>query len=157
VLPPDLHLYIVGAGPERVRLERTTLELGLATRVRFLGWRDDALSILGAADVVVHPSLHEALPSAVMEAIALAKPTVATDVSGVRDILGDEEYGRVVPPSNEAGLARAITETLSNLASAQECAKAGRTRLLEYTRPDRVAAAHLELYRTVRTLRYGAI
>jgi glycosyltransferase involved in cell wall biosynthesis len=126
-------------------------------RVRLLGWRDDALSILDAADVVVHPSFHEALPSAVIEAIALAKPTVATDVSGVRDILGDQEYGRVVPTGDEGALARAISETLASLESARVSATAGRKRLLEYTRPDRVAAAHLDRYRAVRERPFGAI
>jgi glycosyltransferase involved in cell wall biosynthesis len=157
LLPADLQLLIVGTGPERARLEAMALELGLVNRVRLLGWRDDALSILDAADVVVHPSFHEALPSAVIEAIALAKPTVATDVSGVRDILGDQEYGRVVPTGDEGALARAISETLASLESARVSATAGRKRLLEYTRPDRVAAAHLDRYRAVRERPFGAI
>jgi L-malate glycosyltransferase len=155
-LPADLQLYIVGTGPERARLEAMALKLGVASRVRLLGWRDDALSILGAADVVVHPSFHEALPSAVMEALALAKPIVASDVSGVRDILGDQEYGRVVPASDVSALVGAISETLSDLASARAAATAGRDRLLEYTRPDRVAAAHLDCYRHVHEHEHGA-
>ena len=104
-LPSDLQLYIVGTGPERLRLETLAAELGVASRTRLLGWRDDALSILAAADVVVHPSFHEALPSAVIEALALSKPIVASDVSGVRDILGEHEYGRVVPADDAPALA----------------------------------------------------
>ena len=122
----------------------------MGSRTRLLGWREDALSILAAADVVVHPSFHEALPSAVIEALALAKPIVASDVSGVRDILGDQEYGRVVPAGDAPVLASAISDTLADLASAQAAAAVGRARLLEYTRPDRVAAAHLECYRRVQ-------
>ena len=150
LLPADLQLYIVGTGSEQLRLEALASELGVGSRTRLLGWREDALSILAAADVVVHPSLHEALPSAVIEALALSKPIVASDVSGVRDILGDQEYGRVVPAGNAPVLASAISDTFADLASAQAAAAAGRTRLLEYTRPDRVAAAHLDCYRKVQ-------
>ena len=82
-------MYLVGQGAEHERLQLLASELGLGRRVRFLGWRADALSILAAAEVVVHPSLHEALPSAVIEALALGRPVVATDVSSMRDILGD--------------------------------------------------------------------
>jgi glycosyltransferase involved in cell wall biosynthesis len=149
-LPDDLQLYVVGTGPERERLMTLSAKLGLASRIRLLGWRDDALSILGAADVVLHPSFHEALPSAVMEALALARPIVASDVSGVRDILGDQEYGRVVPAGDVFALRDAIASTLADLPSARAAAAAGRTQLLEYTRPDRVAQAHLDCYRSVR-------
>jgi len=149
LLPADLQLCIVGTGSERVRLEALASELGVGSRTRLLGWREDALSILAAADVVVHPSFHEALPSAVIEALALSKPIVASDVSGVRDILGDQEYGRVVPAGDAPVLASAIADTFADLASAQAAAAAGRTHLLEYTRPDRVAAAHLDCYRKV--------
>jgi glycosyltransferase involved in cell wall biosynthesis len=153
-LPQDLQLYVVGTGPDRERLLALSTRLGVADRTRLVGWRDDALSILAAADLVVHPSFHEALPSAVIEALALARPIVASDVSGVRDILGEQaEYGRVVPSGDVSALASAIAETLADLACARAAASAGRTRLLEYTRPDRVAAAHLECYRSVRRQR----
>lgn len=147
MLPADLHLCIVGEGPDRERLQALASELGLAGRTRLLGWRDDALSIVSAADVFVHPSYHEALPSAVIEALALGKPIVATDVSGVRDILGDQDYGRIVLAGDAAALGSAIEETLADLPSAQAEAAEGRTRLLEYMRPDRVAEAHLDCYR----------
>jgi glycosyltransferase involved in cell wall biosynthesis len=150
LLPADLHLYIVGQGPERDRLLALTSELGVAGRIRLLGWRDDALSIVAAADVFVHPSFHEALPSAVIEALALGKPIVASDVSGVRDILGDQDYGRVVRAADAVALGRAIAETLADLASAQAKAAAGKTRLFEYMQPDRIAQAHLDCYRRLQ-------
>ena len=102
---------------------------------------------------MVHPSLHEALPSAVIEALALGRPVVATDVSGVRDILGDGEYGRIVQPGDVDGFALAVEHTLANLQSAQAKAAAGRSRLFEYMNPGRVADAHLACYRKARELR----
>ncbi len=68
---PNLSCYLVGKGPERKALEESADKLGIAQSIRFLGWRDDALTILAAADLVMHPSLHEALPSALIEALAL--------------------------------------------------------------------------------------
>jgi glycosyltransferase involved in cell wall biosynthesis len=152
-LPADLQLYIVGTGPDRERLEALAAELGVATRIHLLGWRNDVLSILAAADVVVHPSFHEALPSAVIEALALGRPIVASDVSGVRDILGDEEYGRIVPAGDPESLAQAVADTLAGLPVARERAASGRVRMFEYMRPARVADAHLECYLSVLATR----
>ena len=50
--------YLLGEGPERRSLEQSVEKLGIGQSIRFLGWRDDALAIVAAADVVVHPSLH---------------------------------------------------------------------------------------------------
>ena len=101
---PNVTCYLVGEGPERKSLEQSAAKFGIGQSIRFLGWRDDALTILAAADVVVHPSLHEALPSALIEALALGKPVVASDVSGVRDIVNG--YGEIVPPGNSHGTGR---------------------------------------------------
>jgi phosphatidylinositol alpha-mannosyltransferase len=86
----------------------------------------------------------------VIEALALGKPIVASDVSGVRDMLGDQDYGRVVRAGDAAALGRAIAETLGDLTSAEAKAAAGKTRVFEYMRPDRVAQAHLDCYRRLR-------
>lgn len=146
-LPQDVHLIVIGTGSERGALEQLAREVGIAGRLNFLGWRTDALSILAAADLVVHPSHHEALPSAVIEALALGRPIVASDVSGVRDILGDSEFGRVVPPGDLSALAVALADVLSRIEEARAKAAAGKARLFEYMNPDRVAAAHLDCYR----------
>jgi glycosyltransferase involved in cell wall biosynthesis len=138
--------YLVGVGPERKSLERSAQELGIDQSIRFLGWRDDALTILAAADVVVHPSLHEALPSALIEALALSKPVVASDVSGVRDIV--KEYGEIVPPKNSRALADSLRLVLADLSSANRRAAAGKLHILEYMGASRIAAAYVECYRS---------
>jgi len=112
---PAATLTLVGTGPERDALAAEVSALALQGAVHFLGWRDDALAIMWAADLVVHPSLHEALPSAVIEAIMLGRPTVASDVSGVRDILGDGEYGPVVTPGDADALRVALEAELGAL------------------------------------------
>ena len=127
--------------------------MGIGQSIRFLGWRDDALSILAAADVVVHPSLHEALPSALIEALALSKPIVASDVSGVRDIV--KEYGEIVPPKNSRALADSLRLVLGDLASANRRAAEGKLHILEYMAASRIAAAHIECYRSAVRARHG--
>lgn len=145
----DLALYLVGAGPDRASLEDLARRWGLGDRVHFLGWRDDALAILGAADVVVHPSLEDALPSAVIEAVVLERPLVATDVSGVADVVGRSEHGLIVPQGDAGALREAIAETIADLDRARARARSGRTFVLSYMDAGRVARAYAECYRRV--------
>jgi len=138
--------YLLGEGPERKSLEESAERLGITQSIRFLGWRDDALPILAAADVVVHPSLHEALPSAVIEALALNKPIVASDVSGVRDIVGG--YGEIVPPANSRAFAEAVRLVLADIESAKRRAVQGSSHIFEYMSAPRVAEAYVQCYRS---------
>jgi glycosyltransferase involved in cell wall biosynthesis len=145
----DARLFLVGAGPAGEELESLVRELGITERVRFLGWRDDALTIMAAADVAVHPSLHEALPQTVIEAIMLERPLVATDVSGVRDVIGDEDYGMIVPPADSDALRVALKRIIGELDEARERARRGREFVLRYMNASRIAREHVDCYRKV--------
>jgi glycosyltransferase involved in cell wall biosynthesis len=145
----DSHLYLVGQGAEKDSLQALARTLHVENRIHFLGWRDDALQIIAAADVIVHPTLHEALPSAVIEAIMLGRPTVATDVSGIRDILGDSDYGVVVPPADVEALTKAMSRVAGDLAAAREKANRGTRYLLQYMDARRVATEHTTCYQTI--------
>jgi glycosyltransferase involved in cell wall biosynthesis len=142
-------LYLAGDGAVGEELKALVRELGIEDRVRFLGWRDDALTIMAAADLVVHPSLHEALPQTVIEAIMLERPLVATDVSGVRDVIGDEEYGMIVPPADSNALRGALKRIIANLDEARRRARLGREFVLRYMEAGRVAREHVDCYRGV--------
>jgi glycosyltransferase involved in cell wall biosynthesis len=144
---PEARLLLVGSGPELDVLQGLVARLDLQGRVSFLGWREDALSIVAAADVLVHASFHEALPSAVIEGLVLERPVVATDVSGVRDLIGQDEHGRLVPAGDEVALAAALREVLGNLPEARARAQRGRRHVLEYMDPRRVSEAHVSTYR----------
>jgi len=138
------HLFLAGVGHDREQIEEQCRSAGLAENTLFLGWRDDVLAIVAAADIFVHPSLHEALPSAVIEAMLLERPVVATDVSGVRDIV--DQYGKIVPPADAESLANALRWTMDNLEIAREASRIGRRRILEEMDAAKVAKAYASAY-----------
>ena len=148
---PQLELYLVGTGPHKEQLEQLAKEEGLADHVQFLGWRNDALAIMAAADLIVHPSLEDALSSAVIEAIMLEKPIVASDISGVRDTLGNGKYGEIVPPASAKDLEEGIRRILSDKTQSLQKAKAGKAFLLEYMAAARVSAAYVSEYEKLMT------
>jgi glycosyltransferase involved in cell wall biosynthesis len=86
----------------------------LRNRVRFLGHRDDVPDLLAAADLFVFPSLYEGLGGAVIEAMALGLPIVASDISALREITDVGGNSLLVPPGDFAALARGIDELLDN-------------------------------------------
>jgi glycosyltransferase involved in cell wall biosynthesis len=99
---------MVGDGRLRGDLERQASALGLMSSVSFLGTRQDVPEILRALDIYAMPSLWEGLSIAMLEAMAAGLPVVISDVSGVAQALGDNQYGLRVPPADDAALARAI-------------------------------------------------
>ena len=92
-----IRLVLVGDGAAREALETRARRPDLAGRVHFAGWRDDPWRCLGAADVFLLPSRREGLPLALLEAMAVGLPIVATDVGAVREVIGgDERIGTVI-------------------------------------------------------------
>lgn len=142
-------LYLVGTGDYQANLEKLAENLQIADKIKFLGWRNDALEIIAAADIIVHPSLEDALSSAVIESVMLEKPIIATDISGVRDSLDDGKYGAIVPPADADSFRVALQETIENFESAREKAKQGRKYLLEYMSAKRVAVEYQKVYRNL--------
>jgi len=82
-------LVFVGHGPQQAELQQLSRRLGIAQRVHFVGWRSDVPAILAASDMLVLPSVWEGMPNVLLEAMAAGKPVMATDVEGVREMLGD--------------------------------------------------------------------
>ena len=130
---PDAVAWVVGDGPLRAAAEQAAAEAGVAARVTFLGLRKDAPDLLSASDVAVHSSLREGLPRAVLEALAVETPLVATAVGGVPDVVTDGVNGLLVPPEDPAALARAVLATLADPAAAADRARAGRDAIEPFT------------------------
>jgi glycosyltransferase involved in cell wall biosynthesis len=106
---------LIGEGDEYEPLRDLCRELGVSDKVDFLGWLDNPWQVLASADLLVQPSLTEAFPQAIAEAMALGVPVVASDCSpGIRDLLEYGKCGRLAPPGNSKALAVAIEEVMAD-------------------------------------------
>jgi glycosyltransferase involved in cell wall biosynthesis len=109
---PDVKIWIVGGGPLKEKLERLNERLDVSSHVFFLGERQDVPQLVSCFDVFVLPSLWEGLPYSLLEAAALGKPVVASDIDGVRELIRHEETGLLVPPRKPELLADAVVRLL---------------------------------------------
>jgi glycosyltransferase involved in cell wall biosynthesis len=120
---------VVGDGERRAGLERLVHRLALNSRVHFLGWRQDLERIYADLDLVVLTSANEGSPVSLIEAMASAKPVVATRVGGVPDLVEDGITGLLVPPENPAALAKAMESLLADSVRRRVFGEAGRERV----------------------------
>lgn len=125
----DLCLLVAGDGPNREGVERALEPLG--DRARLIGHRDDVAPALDAADLFVHPSLGEALPTAVLEAMAAGTPVLATRVGGVPELISDGETGLLIPEPEVRPLVAALRSLLAEPEHAAGLAEAARQRYQE--------------------------
>jgi glycosyltransferase involved in cell wall biosynthesis len=125
---PAARFVAVGQGPQEESLRHLHGRSGLGDRFRFLGWRDDATRVMSAFDVFCLASHHEGLPIALMEALALGLPVVATDVGGVAELVGDGHEARLVPPRRPELLTAALIEVLEDEDRRERMAAAARAR-----------------------------
>jgi glycosyltransferase involved in cell wall biosynthesis len=121
-----LHLWLAGDGELLSALRRQAAALGVAARVRFLGWRDDIPALLAAADFLVCPSRHEPLGNVVIEAWAAGLPVVATASEGPGALIVDGESGLLVPVDDADALARAMIRLADDRDLRTRLAAAGR-------------------------------
>ena len=110
---PQVEYLLVGDGDLRPALEQMTRELGLGSRVRFLGERHDIAEVLASLDVSVVTSLSESLSNVILESMAAGKPVIASDVGGNPELVRDAQTGLLVPPNEEEKLADSLTSLLT--------------------------------------------
>lgn len=123
---PSLIAMFAGIGPLEAELKAMCRASGLSGQVRFLGYRSDLQRLLAAADLVVLPSISEGLPLAAVEALATARPIVATEVGGTSEVVLNGETGLLIPPRDPAALATAMHRILSDPALALRLGANGR-------------------------------
>jgi len=109
---PEAAVWILGGGSLMPKFQRLGKKLGLEDKLQLLGERKDVAQVLSRFDVFVLPSLWEGLPYSLLEAAALAKPVVATDIDGVREIVKNEKTGLLVPAKDPKMLAQAVVRLL---------------------------------------------
>lgn len=111
---PKSYLLLIGDGPARQDYEQLARSLGLAERVLITGYRTDIPEILAALDVFVFTSQFEAMPYAVLEAMASKKPVVASAVGGITEVITDGESGYLTKPDDSSVVAEKLRILLGN-------------------------------------------
>lgn len=149
-------LFIAGrSGQVSPDLEKLKERLHLNGQVRFLGHREDIPEILAAADLFVFPSLYEGLPGAVIEAMALGLPIVASDIPPVREVVEENRNAILVAPASPSELAKAIAMLLADrdkaFAYGRRSRKIFETRFTLQQSTERM----IELYHKVAALKNG--
>jgi hypothetical protein len=123
---PQLEFQFVGDGPCRAALEQRAGARGVAHRIQWLGERHDIPALLAGADLFVLPTLTEAFPNSVMEAMAASLPVVATSVGGIPELVEDGVSGLLVAPKDPAALAGAIGALVADGERAEAFGRAAR-------------------------------
>ena len=146
-VPAAVHLWIVGEGPERMRLERLRTSYSLGERVTFTGFRDDAAAFIAHADLVLMPSLHEGLPYTMLEAIAAGTPIAASAVGGLAETL-EHGYTAILFPAGEVeAIATAMATAQSRQAHLRQMASLAQRRLLAGFGAVTMAHSYAQTYR----------
>jgi glycosyltransferase involved in cell wall biosynthesis len=142
---PAIRGYVAGEGREQDTLAALTDDSG----VELLGVRRDALDLMCGADAVCLTSEAEALPMSVLEAMALGRPVVATDVGGTGDAVLDGETGFLVAPGDSAAVAEALTALAGDHERARAMGAAGRRRQRERFSGEAMVDGYIDALREV--------
>lgn len=111
---PNTYYMIVGDGDYKEELMKQTNQLGIRNQVIFTGTRNDIPNLMSFADLFILPSLTEALPTVLAEAMAASVPILATHVGGIPEMIQENVNGRLVPPKDVNTLSKVCIEMLSN-------------------------------------------
>ena len=138
---------IVGDGPYLQPLKHIVEEAGLESRVRFLGWEttDEVKKQYAAANLFLHPSRHEGMPNAVLEAMASELPVIATRIAGNEELVVDQQTGLLAPVDDVQGLRASLKQLLDGPKEREAMGRAARKRVSESFGWRRVA----EQYQTI--------
>jgi glycosyltransferase involved in cell wall biosynthesis len=133
---PNIHALIIGAelstDPDgcRDKAVRRIQELELEPYITLTGYRDDIPELVSLMDIFTLPtSTHEGLPSAVIEAMAMEKPVIASDIRGCREEIIHQKTGLIIPTKNSQALAQALRDLLGDFEKAKKMGQAGRMRV----------------------------
>jgi glycosyltransferase involved in cell wall biosynthesis len=143
----DLMFLIAGKGKLEALLKRQVKKMGVEDSVRFIGFTNNIDPYIKGSDLYVLSSLQEGMPNVVMEAMAVGKAVLATDVNGVRELMVDAKTGIIVPPADGAALAKSIDSIIDDRQKLKMFGEAGCKRVNEnFTIP--IMVKNLENYFT---------
>ena len=144
---PQLYVAIAGAGPLRESLAALAAARSVASRFILLGFQPDVNLVLDACDVFVLPSLCEALPFALLEAMAHELPAVGTGVGGVPEVIVPGETGFVTPPRDPQALAAALRPLVASAQLRERLGRAGRERVQRHFHERDMIRKTVDVYR----------
>jgi glycosyltransferase involved in cell wall biosynthesis len=147
----NIQLNIAGDGSQRETIARRAEDLGVSSGYKYRGvyhTPQDCRAFMKQLDVFIMPSFTEGTPNSIVEAMACGKPTIASDVGGIPDMVG-EDAGVLVPPGDPAALANAMTLLAQNPELRTRMGEAARTRYEKIFSPQVVMPLMLDTYRRV--------
>jgi glycosyltransferase involved in cell wall biosynthesis len=150
---PSARLILIGEGPQQASLisqaRAHSLTVGPGQAVELVGGLADPSRALRDADLFILPSREEGMSIALLEAMALGIPLVASAIPGNCQLVNDFEHGRLAPPDDAEGLARIIVDQWSHLELAMELSRAARSRIVQEFSIEVVARKHLEVFQEI--------
>ncbi len=131
----NLHFLIAGRaeGDYADKLKATTASSGLAERVRFLGPRSDALAIIKAADIFLMPSWWEGLSISLLEALALGRPIIVTDIPSMKPVIKDPQVGLVFSPGDQLAATTLLDDLLADKIKQDDYARRAKLASVNYS------------------------
>lgn len=148
---PDVRFIVLGDGPDRTVLQKKIDAAGLSSVVRLVGFEPNVFPALAAADVFCIPSKSEGMPNVLLEAMAMHKPIVATQVGGIPEAITDNENGLLVPSQQPDALAQGLARILNDPAAARRWADAAYETMASRFHAAKVAQQYAALYRRLLT------
>ncbi len=144
-----LKFILVGEGILRKELEVKVTLWGLNDKIVFTGWRDDIPDIMSILDILVLPSLNEAVGIVLIEAQSLGVPVVASNVGGIAEIIKDKQTGILVEPADPQAIAEAVKELLDNPQKMLAMSDAAKNRVKDRFKAENMVQATLNIYQDV--------
>jgi glycosyltransferase involved in cell wall biosynthesis len=142
-------LLLIGDGQEKGFIRHLARQLNIRGKVIFAGMQIDVVSYLNIMDIYVQPSHFEGVPNAVLEAMAVGLPVIATDVGGVSEIVVNGTTGILVPVGSEAALRRGIFELIGDFEKSNKMAAAGLERVHRLFSREKMVADYDAIFKRV--------
>jgi glycosyltransferase involved in cell wall biosynthesis len=149
VIRDDVHLLVIGDGPQRDRLRRYRRQVRIDDKAHFLGERGDVPRLMPHFDVLWSTSGFEGQSNVILEAMAAGVPVVATDIPGTRELVIHDATGYLVPVGDRAGFARHTERLLNTPPLAASISAAARQRVQSEFSVEKMLERHAALYREV--------
>ena len=149
---PFAKFYIIGDGSKEAKemIEKQIYSLNLKEKVYMLGFREDIPQILASLDILVHPSYgSEGVPQVILQALAMKKPVIATNVGGIPEVIKNKETGLLIPPKDVDAIVDAVIELYKNKNLRDFLGKEGRRLVEERYSFDKTIQKIEEIYKTL--------